>query len=236
MSDRVDGEVEPAGGGIHGQRAVDPGPGGAPSARARPGYLGFVAHEVRNPLSSALWSAELLARISPQERGGARGQKLAETCRRALSRLRHLVEDHLLSERLDAADLPVRTEAVGLDELVAAAQRRAGVAVAEAQIAPELAAEADRALAERALEGILAAAGRDGTAVSLEARRLGARVALRVRGAAAMPGSLEDPARGSTPLHRARPLALSMARRAAAAAGGRLALDQGAYLLDFPAA
>ena len=45
-------------------------PQGTPAdGEERSGYLGFVAHEVRNPLSTALWSAELLARMSPAERG-----------------------------------------------------------------------------------------------------------------------------------------------------------------------
>ena len=82
---------------------LEEGSAEAGSARERrASYLGFVAHEARNPLATALWSAELLGRISPEERGGARGEKLAATCRQSLERLRHIVEDHLLSDRIEA--------------------------------------------------------------------------------------------------------------------------------------
>src|SRR5512138_781972 len=84
----------------------------------RRAFLGFVAHEVRNPLSTALWSAELLARITPEERGGARGEKLSAMCLRSISRVRQLVEDHFLCERLDSGGIPVRAEGVGLREAV----------------------------------------------------------------------------------------------------------------------
>ena len=73
-----------------------------PTDDVRGDHLGFVAHEVRNPLSTALWSAELLARMTPEERGGARGEKLTAMCLRSLGRVRQLVEDHFLCERLDA--------------------------------------------------------------------------------------------------------------------------------------
>src|SRR5512138_4007437 len=91
---------------------------GEEAAERRGGYLGFVAHEVRNPLSTALWSAELLARMSPEERGGARGDKLSAMCLRSLSRVRQLVEDHFLCERLDVAGIPVRLESFSLREVI----------------------------------------------------------------------------------------------------------------------
>src|SRR5919198_5230984 len=94
---------------------------GSPDKRPRPeqtsepsrgGFLGFVAHEMRNPLSTALWSAELLARLSPEERSGPRGEKLAGMALRALQRLRFLIEDHFLAERLDIDGILVRLEPV----------------------------------------------------------------------------------------------------------------------------
>jgi signal transduction histidine kinase len=202
----------------------------------RASYLGFVAHEARNPLATALWSAELLGRITPEERAGARGEKLAATCRRALERLRHLVEDHLLAERLDAGGLPMHPEAVSLEELVSAAAKRARLETWRGDLGRNLFVMADRTTAERAVEGALAAAAREGAAVEVEGRLQAGRVVLRVRGAEPPPQALEDPGRGTTPPDRARPLALSMARRAARAAGGRLAVEGGAYLLELPAA
>lgn len=202
----------------------------------RPGYLGFVAHEVRTPLSTALWSAELLGHMAPAERAGARGEKLAATCRRALERLGHLVEDHLLAERLDAGGLPEHPEVAAVEDLIAAAVKRSGIQAWRAEGGLDLLVLADRAMAEKAVEGTLAAAARGGAAVEVHGRLLGGWVTLLIVGAEPPPQALEDPRRGSEPVDRVRPLALPMARRAARAAGGRLAVEGGAYLLELPAA
>jgi len=92
--------------------------GSARGEDARGDHLGFVAHEVRNPLSTALWSAELLARMNAEERGGGRGEKLTAMCLRSLGRVRQLIEDHFLCERLDARGIPSRPEAVPLHPLL----------------------------------------------------------------------------------------------------------------------
>src|SRR5512137_990652 len=95
----------------------------SPSAETRPdpeekaSHLAFVAHEIRNPLSTALWSVELLARMTPEERGGARGEKLSRMSLRALTRLRRLVEDHLLIARLDVGGIPLELEEVPAREM-----------------------------------------------------------------------------------------------------------------------
>ena len=89
---------------------------GASGEDRRRAFLGFIAHEVRNPLSTALWSAELLGRITAEERGGARGEKLSAMCLRSISRVRQLVEDHFLCERLDSGGIPLRAEPVVVRE------------------------------------------------------------------------------------------------------------------------
>src|SRR5512142_861702 len=89
-----------------------------PEEDPRGGYLGYVAHEVRNPLSTALWSAELLARMAAEERGGPRGEKLTAMCLRSLGRVRQLVEDHFLCERLDVGGLPLRIEVIPVRALL----------------------------------------------------------------------------------------------------------------------
>ena len=38
-------------------------------------YLGFVAHEIKNPLATALWSSDLLKRMGPEDRSGERAEK-----------------------------------------------------------------------------------------------------------------------------------------------------------------
>jgi signal transduction histidine kinase len=217
----------------------DPGAGIPAGARAgvdRSSHLGFVAHEIRNPLSTALWTSELLGRLSPAERGGARGEKLAAICLRSVGRVRLLVEDHLLCERLDAGGYPVRSEAVPLSEVLAAIRGRWPERAGTLTLPPDqgLAALADRVLLERALDGLLAVAGADDVPVRVEAEARDGRLELRVIGA--RPGPLEDPGRGSPSDQRGRALALPMARRVARALGGSLAVAGEGYLLAIPAA
>ncbi|GAO03731.1 sensor histidine kinase KdpD [Anaeromyxobacter sp. PSR-1] len=208
-------------------------------AEERSGYLGFVAHEVRNPLSTALWSAELLARMSAAERGGARGEKLTAMCLRSLGRVRQLVEDHFLCERLEVGGLPVRPEPISLrDALEHAAGHRPGDVgeVSLDGVEAALAVSADRALLERVLDALVAAAGREGEPVRVSARLDGGRAVLRVSGAEAGPGALDDPRKGAAGDPKGRALALPAARRAAAALGGGLSVEGGAFVLTLPGA
>jgi len=209
-----------------------------PDGEDRGDHLGFVAHEVRNPLSTALWSAELLARLSAEERGGARGEKLTAMCLRSLGRVRQLVEDHFLCERLDSRGIPMRLEAVPvralLGELVG--RRTLELKDPEIGIAPDVSVHADRSLLDRALEALLERAGRDGGQVRISGGDEGGRVAIRVSGAAPGPDALEDPRKGSPGDPRGRALALPMARRIAAALGGALAVEADALVLFLPPA
>jgi signal transduction histidine kinase len=213
---------------------------GAPASEhdVRGDHLGFVAHEVRNPLSTALWSAELLARMTPEERGGARGEKLTAMCLRSLGRVRQLVEDHFLCERLDAGGIPVRLEAVPLlpflEELVG--RRKLEPAPVELDVAPEIALLADRVLLERGLEALLAIAGREGGVVRASAREEAGRIAIRVAGTPTAPGALDDPKKGTQGDPKGRALALPMARRIAAVLDGSLAVEGDALVLKVPAA
>jgi len=202
----------------------------------RPSHLSFVAHEIRNPLSTALWTAELLARLTPEERGGARGEKLAGICLRSVGRVRLLVEDHLLCERLDAGGYPLRPERVPLGELLGAVQGRWPGGVGALTLPPEegLAATADRGLLERAVEAVLFAAGEGGAPVRVEAGLRDGLLELRVVGAP--PAPLADRGRGAPSDQRGRALALPMARRVAAALGGALEIAGEGYLLAIPAA
>jgi K+-sensing histidine kinase KdpD len=192
-----------------------------PLDEERASYLSFVAHEMRNPLSTALWSAELLARLAPQERAGPRGEKLAGMCQRTLARLRHLVEDHFLAERLSIQGIPVRLEPVPLGELLAAAAGRAGVRCDYASAAGVMVA-ADRALLERALEALVAAAGRDDTPVRVSATPAEGAVVVGVHGAAPVPEAFDLPGRSSPSDPTGRALGMLMARAVAGAHGGRL--------------
>lgn len=205
----------------------------SPSGDARGGHLGFVAHEIRNPLSTALWTAELLARMPAAERGGARGEKLSAMCLRSIGRVRQLVEDHLLTERLDVGGIPCRVEAVGLAEALGAILERRGsdAAPVALHVDTALAVAADRSLLDRALEALIAVAGAGGTSVQIAADADGEEVVVTVGGNAAEPAALADPVKGAPSDPTGRALALPLARRIAATLGGRLTAGEGGWRL-----
>lgn len=201
----------------------------------RGGFLGFVAHEMRNPLSTALWSAELLVRLAPEERAGARGEKLSNMALRALQRLRVLVEDHFLAERLEVNGIPFKLEPVGLREVLDQVAGKAGVEVSIA-LEGEVAVQADRSLLERGLEALLAVAGRGKVPVAVEVERSGGSAVVRFRGEPPAPGALDVPQKGTLSDPTGRALALLMASRVARTVGGELAATGEAYLLTLPLA
>jgi signal transduction histidine kinase len=203
---------------------------------SRPGHLGFVAHEIRNPLSTALWTAEMLARMDVVERGGARGEKLSAMCLRAVSRVRQLVEDHLLCERLDAGGLPLRIEAVGAREALDAVLDKRSADAASADADPTLGVAVDRGLLERALEALVAVAGLGGTRVSVTVRATEGEVAFLVEGRPADEAALADPVKGAPSDPSGRALAVPLARRLASVLGGALAVRGGGWLLTVPRA
>ena len=204
---------------------------------ARAGYLGFVAHEFRNPVATALWCAELLGRISPEERAGARGAKLVALALRSVRRISSLVEDHLLAERLRAEGIPLKIEAVALREAAAEAGERAappgGLSLA---VADGTMVQADRALLGMLLEALVGAAGREGAAVRVEALARDGALRLAVRGAPQQPDALDLPRKGTVSAGSPRPLGLVMAAAAAAALGLHLRAEGDLLELAWPAA
>lgn len=224
----------------HGGREETPRPDDRADAasESRASHLGFVAHEIRNPLSTALWTAELLGRMDPQDRAGARGEKLAGMCLRSLQRVRLLIEDHILSERLDTGQFPIRAEVLALLDEVVAAEGRRGAAERpiELDLSPETAVLADRALLGRVLDALLDAASQGPVAARVTAHVSDGEVRLLARGATSDARALEDPLKGAASDTRGRALALPAARRAAARMGGRLELEGGALVLTLPEA
>ncbi len=202
---------------------------------ARSSYLGFVAHEFRNPLATALWCAQLLGRLAPEERGGARGLKLAATAQRAMARVGRLLEDHFLAERLEAGGLALHAEPVELGAAARAAAEAAGLAAAATLAIPaELSVTADRQLLVRCLESALAAAGREGASVRVEAVAGPGGPVVRIAGAPLPPEAAERPRKGSASDPSGRALGLFAARAAAEAMGAVLTVEAGAVVLAFP--
>src|SRR5439155_20060335 len=91
--------------------------------RARGKYLGFVAHEIKNPLATALWSCDLLKRMDPADRAGVRAEKMIEVSLRALRRMRRLVDDFFTIERLLEHGYQLKREDVDIKDLVEPAMR-----------------------------------------------------------------------------------------------------------------
>jgi K+-sensing histidine kinase KdpD len=204
----------------------------------RAGFLGFVAHEVRNPLSTALWSAELLSRMTSQDRAGPRGERLSAMCLRSISRVRQLVEDHFLCDRLDAGGIPLRVEAIPLREVVEAALARPGErGPVTIELDASVAVNGDRILVERAVEALVAVASAERAPVRIEASETQrGTIALSVTGHSLGGDALEDPTKGSPSEPRGRALALPLVRRIAAALGGALAATETGYILSLPSA
>ena len=94
--------------------------------RARGKYLGFVAHEIKNPLATALWSCDLLKRMDAADRAGPRADKMIDASLRALRRMRRLVDDYFTMERLQEQGYELRPEPVELRSLVEGAISQLG--------------------------------------------------------------------------------------------------------------
>jgi signal transduction histidine kinase len=213
------------------ERASDP----SQEAETRPAYLAYVAHEMRNPLATALWSAELLVRLAPTDRSGPRGEKLAGMCLRTLGRLRQLMEDHFLVDRLAIGGIPLKREPVALSEALDLASKKSGVPVVERDLSIAT-ASVDKATLERALEALLVSAGRDDARVRVSSTARGGSVVLRITGAPPPDDALRAPDRTTPPDPTGRALGLLMTQAVARAHGGTLELDGDSYVLDLPGA
>jgi hypothetical protein len=157
-------------------------------------------------------------------------------CLRAVSRVRQLVEDHLLCERLDAGGLPMRLEAIGAREAIDAVLDKRAAEGTTAAADPSLGIEVDRGLFERALDALVAVAGHEGAHVSVTTQATDGEVAFLVSGRPADAAALADPMKGAPSDPSGRAFALPLARRLAAALGGALAVREGGWLLTVPRA
>ena len=89
-----------------------------PAGNRRGKYLGFVAHEIKNPLATALWSCDLLKRMGAADRAGPRAEKMVDASLRALRRMRRLVDDYFTIERLQERGYELHSEHIELRGLV----------------------------------------------------------------------------------------------------------------------
>src|SRR3954471_8986345 len=89
-----------------------------PPGGKRAKYLGFVAHELKNPLATALWSCDLLKRMEGADRSGERAEKMIDVSLRALRRMRRLIDDYFTIERLLENGYELRREQISLRDLI----------------------------------------------------------------------------------------------------------------------
>jgi K+-sensing histidine kinase KdpD len=161
-------------------------------------------------------------------------------CLRSIARVRQLVEDHLLTERLDAGGIPLRVEALGVAESLAAILERRphDAAAIGVEVDGSLGVEADRSLLERLLETLISVAGAEGAPVTVSAHagEVEDEIVVVVGGRAPDQAALADPVKGSPSDPTGRALAMPLARRIAAALGGKLAAGERGWWLTLPRA
>jgi signal transduction histidine kinase len=142
--------------------------------RDRARFLQFLAHEIRNPLASALWSVEMLNRRPP---GDARGARVASLAARSLRRLRALVEDLLAIERLPAVPAAGRVDVLEAVEKALGPHELEPEGVAAPVAGPSgLVAALDPVLFEKLVHAAVRRARRagDGGAIRIAVRHEGA--------------------------------------------------------------
>jgi hypothetical protein len=211
-------------------------------------HLGFIAHEVRNPLSSAVVALQLL-----QKRELAGGGRVVELLARTLRRTSGVIDNALNHATLSLGVAP-RLEPLGLRDLLsdivldfgAEAERKNIEIVLDVPGDPTL--DADRRLLASAISNLVQNAlkfTRPDSKIEVRARRTGGDISVEVQDACGglPPGKAEDLFK---PLVRGGQeptgfgLGLAIAQQAAQAHGGRLSVrdlpGQGCvFRLELPA-
>jgi signal transduction histidine kinase len=152
-------------------------------------YLGFIAHEIKNPLATALWSCDLLKRMDAADRAGPRADKMIDASLRALRRMRRLVDDYFTMERLQEHGYELRPEPVDLHALFEAAIAQLGEKEGvptegwSLDVPPQVQLAGDQDMLKRGVRLLLEHLGRSGagTRVSVVGRSTpeGAQIVLR---------------------------------------------------------
>jgi K+-sensing histidine kinase KdpD len=201
--------------------------------------LSLLSHDLRRPLTVIRGAATLLLEAQDQLSAASRGQILG-LIDESVEAMSNLIEDLSVVSALAAGTLEVSIGSVAVDGLVTAAlaaSARGGAGVEVAAAAPGLEVEADRGLAIRALRALLVTALQRAPAspVGLQVEPGEDEVRLVVRVAAGKAGEPRAEAgfEALTPWGADPGLALYMARGAARAMGGEVAVawDPGGDLL-----
>jgi len=110
------------------------------AAQVRDQVLGFVAHDLRNPLSAITTAASVLHRIGPESE--RRSRKPAEMIERAAARMSRLIQDILDVSRMMGGHLSVEPQRIPTEQIVADAVEAQKPLAASAAIDVQLDLEA----------------------------------------------------------------------------------------------
>lgn len=200
-------------------------------------YLGFVAHELKNPLATALWSCDLLKRMEAADRTGERADKMIDVSLRALRRMRRLIDDFFTIERLLEHGYELRREPVEVKALVDAAletlAEKDGIETASWEVEPgALTAEGDVEMLKRAVRAAIEHMARTSQKPRLSIRAEDGALAIR---ADPPPAAVIPPLPEERPAGDAAGAVLGFALAAAIleAHGGRLEERGGALVVVF---
>jgi signal transduction histidine kinase len=201
-------------------------------------HVGFLTHELRNPLTTALVATSQLQRalgLSPE------ALKLVDVVRRSLQRLNGLIDQVLTVERLDAAPRPAHTKDVVLTDLIGQAVEGATQQAAERGLAlileidPKAVVQVDPELAASALQNVVDNAVKfteEGTVrVTSEVRRDAVAVHVYDNCPGIPAGELDrifEPFERGTSRKPGSGLGLAIARRAMEVVGGSIHAETGA--------
>ena len=215
-----------------------------PSAGKRGKYLGFVAHEIKNPLATALWSCDLLKRMQGADRTGERADKMLDASLRALRRMRRLIDDFFTIERLQEQGYDLKRERLDLRELVGVALQtlaeKDGIAT-EGWVVDvgEAGVVGDSEMLKRALRGAIEQMARSssGSRLTISTQAAQTAVELQIRAEKPLerpiPPDPEDRASGDP---SGSVLGYALAARILDSHGGKIEEREGGIALSFPAA
>src|SRR5256885_10879233 len=163
-------------------------------------YLSFVAHEIKNPLATALWSCDLLKRMEGADRTGERGEKMIDVSLRALRRMRRLVDDYFTLERLLEDGYELKRDRLPMQELIDSALQflaeKEGIATADWTVAAdgEVTGDADmlRRAVRLAIEYVARASVSSAPRLSIEALDGAIRIGAETQPSPLLPPPPED--------------------------------------------